>query len=431
MAIQGSLSTMSLSDLLQVLAGGRKTGLLKCSHDRVIKGIYFENGTIVGSSTNDPREFLGQVLLHYGKIDEPQLQAAMEIQRADVKTSAVQSPTSKVQSPTGAVQRSTSNVQSPTSAVQSPTSTIQSPAGEVPNRLIQTQPQPPLRLGPILVAQGLITDDEVTKILKIRTLDIIYDLFLWKDGHFEFSLEGPLPPDFTRVDVEANRVVIAGAYRADQLTRYRTLIPSDRAVMELGTGWTSALGLGKETRILFYFLEKRMSVAEICYNMHASSFAVYGQLYDLVQKGLARVAGELPETPDPISQIPDLPKASPDLLLLARGELDNDNAEKAISIIHTLLRHQPQDTAAHSLLLEAEGKFLEQVYSEIPEGGVPKLVVAIEELANKGIGPQEAFVLSRINGDWDIPSILSICPFREADSLLMIKKLWNKGIIGF
>ena len=55
MAIQGSLSTMSLSDLLQVLAAGRKTGLLKCSHARVVKGIYFENGTIVGSSTNDPR----------------------------------------------------------------------------------------------------------------------------------------------------------------------------------------------------------------------------------------------------------------------------------------------------------------------------------------------------------------------------------------
>jgi len=403
---------MSLSDLLQVLAGGRKTGLLKCSHDRVIKGIYFENGTIVGSSTNDPREYLGQVLLHYGKIDESQLQAAMETQRAEAK-----SPTTEVQTPI--------------SKVQSPTANVQSPAVGVQNQTIQTQPQTPLRLGPILVAQGLITDDEVTKILKIRTLDIIYDLFLWKGGHFEFSLEGPLPPDFTRVDVEANRVVIAGAYRADQLARYRTLIPSDRAVMELGIGWTSALGLGKETRILFYFLEKRMSVAEICYNMHASSFAVYGQLYDLVQKGLARVAGELPETPDPIGQMPDLPKAAPDLLLLARGELDNDKAEKAISIIHTLLRHQPQDTAAHSLLLEAETKFLEQVYSEIPQSGVPKIVVAIEDLATKGIGPQEAFVLSRINGDWDIQSILSICPFREADSLLMIKKLWNKGIIGF
>ena len=209
------------------------------------------------------------------------------------------------------------------------------------------------------------------------------------------------------------------------------MIPSARTVMELGTGWTSSLDLGKATRELFYFLEKRMSVAEICYNMHSSPFEVYAQLYDLVQKGVARAAGELPDVPDPVDQMLNLPQSSSDLLLLARGDLDNDEAEKAISIIHSLLRHEPQNTAAHNLLLEAEKKFVEQVYAEIPQGGVPKIVVPLEDLGNKGIGPQEGFVLSRINGEWDIQSILSICPFREADSLLMIKKLWDKGIIGF
>src|SRR6266576_6713213 len=84
MALQGSLSTMSVSDLLQFLAVSRKTGLLKFSQQKVRKGIYFENGIIVVSSTNDPPEYLGQVLMHYGKIDEAQLQAAMEIQRSEV-----------------------------------------------------------------------------------------------------------------------------------------------------------------------------------------------------------------------------------------------------------------------------------------------------------------------------------------------------------
>src|SRR6266576_2220588 len=85
MALQGSLSTMSVSDLLQFLAVSRKTGLLKFSQQKVRKGIYFENGIIVGSSTNDPQEYLGQVLMHYGKIDEAQLQAAMEVQRSEIR----------------------------------------------------------------------------------------------------------------------------------------------------------------------------------------------------------------------------------------------------------------------------------------------------------------------------------------------------------
>ncbi|SRR6266436_8933149 len=395
MSLQGSLSTMSVSDLLQFLAVSRKTGLLKFSHQKVRKGIYFENGIIVGSSTNDPREYLGQVLIHYGKIDEAQLQAAMEIQRSEVGG-----------------RRSESRSQ----------------RSEVGG---QKSEQRPRRLGQILVSDGILTEAQVSQLLEVRTLDIIYDLFLWKEGHFEFGSDDPLPPDFTRVHVEANRVVMEGIHRADEMARYRTLIPSDRTLLELGAGWTASLPAGKATRQLLYFLEKRMSVAEICYNMHSSAFEVYAQLFELVTDGVVHVAGELPETPDPISQMSDLPDAAADLLLLARSELNNGEAEKALSIIHTVLGRDPKNTAAHTLLGEAEKKFIDQVYSEMSPSGVPKVLVKLEDLANKEIGSQEGFVLSRINGVWDIQSILSICPFREADSLSLIKKLWDNGIIGF
>jgi hypothetical protein len=396
---------MSVSDLLQFLAVGRKTGLLKFSQQKVLKGIYFENGIIVGSSTNDPREYLGQVLIHYGKIDEAQLQAAMEIQRSEVGGQRSENRS----------QRSEVGGQSQSGEVQSPKSKVQRPR----------------RLGQILVADGILTEAQVSQLLEVRTLDIIYDLFLWKEGQFEFGSDDPLPPDFTRVHVEANRVVMEGIHRADEMARFRTLIPSDRALLELGTGWTASLPAGKATRQLLYFLEKRMSVAEICYNMHSSAFEVYAQLFELVKAGAVHVNGELPEIPDPGSQMPDLPDAAADLLLLARSELNNGEAEKALSIIHTVLGRDPKNTAAHTLLGEAERKFIDQVYSEMSPSGVPKVLVQLEDLANKEIGPQEGFVLSRINGVWDIQSILSICPFREADSLSLIKKLWDNGIIGF
>jgi hypothetical protein len=373
MAINGSLSTMSVSDLLQFLAIGKKTGLLKMSRAKVAKGIYFENGVIVGSSTNDPSEYLGQILLHYGQISEAQLQAAMEVQRNS--------------------------------------------AGD--------------RLGQILIQQGVLSEDEVKKVLEVRTLEIIYDLFIWKEGHFEFCIEDPLPANFTRVHVEVTRVIMEGVYRADELKRYQTLIPSDRSVMELGSGWTSSISLGKETRQLLYFLEKRMSVAEICYNMHCSAFEVYGQLFELVKKGIASVAGELPEIADPVAQLDNLPEETSDLLLLVRDELKSKNVERALSILHTALTREPKNAAAQKLLVEAEKQFIHEVYNKIPPTGVPKVLVSLEELSQREIEPQEGFVLSRINGEWDIQSILSICPFREADSLRMIKKLCDDGLIGF
>jgi hypothetical protein len=372
MAIQGTLKTMSLTDLLQFLAAGRKSGTLKFDHGKITKQVYFKNGMIVGSKSNDPREYLGQVLLHYGKVDDNQLKLAREVQRR-----------------TGA------------------------------------------KLGEVLVEQGFLTEEEVLAILKIRTLDAIYDLFMWNDGDFEFYDEEPLPEDLILIEVEPTTVIMEGIYRIDELARYRTLVPSDRSVLELQAGWTSSLRLGKEYRQVLFFVEKRMSVAEICYHMHASAFHVYGQLYTLISEGVARVAGELPEGRSGlVNAVEDLPESVTEMVWSAERKLEED-PEAALLIIQKALLQQPNNPEAQSLLPTAEEKFIKRVYESggISPRSVPRLRVSPDELTNEQIDPQEGFVLSRINGSWDIQSILSICPFREADCLRMIKKLRERGIV--
>lgn len=372
MAIQGTLKTMSLTDLLQFLAASRKSGTLKFDRGNISKQVYFENGLIVGSKSNDPREYLGQVLLHYGKVDENQLQSAREVQR---KTGA--------------------------------------------------------RLGEVLVQQGFMTEDEVLGILKTRTLDAIYDLFVWNEGEFEFYDDEPLPADMILIEVEPTNVIMEGIYRLDELARYRTLVPSDRSIIELGAGWTSSLKLGKEYRRILYFVEKRMSVAEICYHMHASAFHVYGQLYTLIAEGVARVAGELPEESLPkVAQVEDVPESVTEMIWSAQRKLDED-PEGAMSTVQKALQQQPNNAAAQALLVVAEEKYVKHVFAHdlLPQA-VPQLLVAPSDLTLQEIDPQAGFVLSRINGSWDIQSILSICPFREADCLRMIRDLLKRGIIG-
>src|SRR5690242_14634506 len=173
---------MSLTDLLQFLAAGRKSGTLKFDQGKITKQVYFKKGLIVGSKSNDPREYLGQVLLHYGKLDDSQLQQARESQRSS-----------------GA------------------------------------------KLGEVLVQLGLLTESDVLDVLKTRTLDAIYDLFMWNDGQFEFYDDDVLPEDLIPVEVEPTTVIMEGIYRIDELARYRTLVPSDRCILELKAGWTASL----------------------------------------------------------------------------------------------------------------------------------------------------------------------------------------------
>lgn len=373
MGIHGTLKTMSVSDLLQFLAAGRKTGTLKIGRGDVIKQIYLENGLIVGSKSNDPRELLGQTLLHYGKIQEANLQTAMEVHRQ---------------------------------------------TGE--------------RLGDVLSSRGFVSNADVLEVLRTRTLEIIYDLFIWEEAEFEFFDNEPLPRDLIRIQVDATSVIMDGIYRIDEWTRYRKVIPSDRAFFELNSGWTQSINSSKEVREVLYHVEKRLTAAEICYNMHTSLFHASALLFDLIERGAIKVAGEA-APPPPVAADQsglDLSRTVPELLKLARAALKENNAEDALVIIHAALEQEAKNVEAHRLRDEAEKRFVRQVYQTgLSPRDVPQIALTAEHLEHKRLGPQEGFLLSRINGQSDIESILAVCPFREADSLRMVKKLLESGII--
>jgi hypothetical protein len=365
---------MSISDLLQFLAAGRKTGTLKIGRGSIIKQIYLEHGLIVGSTSNDPKEFIGQVLLHYGKIDEGQLQIAMDIHR-----------------------------------------------------------QSGGKLGDVLSARGFVSQADILEVLRTRTLEIIYDLFIWEEADFEFFDSEPLPHDLIRIQVDATTVIMDGIYRIDEWSRYRKVIPSDRTFFELKSGWTHWIHESKEHREVLYHVEKRHTAAEICFNLHTSLFHAYAVLFDLIEKGAIKVAGEAEppaseETAD-LSAL-KLPKTIPELLELARAELKDDDVENALVFIYSALEQEPKNTEAHRLREEAERGYVAKVYQDgLSPQAIPLLVANLDALANERLGPREGFVLSRINGQLDIAGILSVCPFREADSLRMIKTLLDRGII--
>jgi Domain of unknown function (DUF4388) len=372
MAIQGTLKTMNLTDLLQFLAAGRKTGTLKFDLGKISKQVYFQNGLIVGSKSNDPREYLGQILLHYGKVDDAQLQLAREAQKN-----------------TGA------------------------------------------KLGEVLVEKGFLTESEVLDILKTRTLDAIYDLFIWTEGRFEFYDDEAVPDDLILIEVEPTNLIMEGIYRLDELARYRTLVPSERSVLELNVESAVLSTLGKEYRQILKFVAKRMSVAEICYQMHASAFHVYGQLYELISKGVVFIAGELPEEVRSAQPaIEDLPESITELIWAIERRLDDD-PETALAMVQTVLEDDPKNADAQRLLPQAEEKLIKHIYSSgLSPASVPMLLVSPTALTEQQLDPQEGFLLSRINGTWDIESILSICPFREADCLRMLKRLIDRGVVG-
>ena len=127
MSLRGDLRTMALPDVLQWIASGRKTGTLHVERRSVQKRIILRDGAIFSSWSNDPRESLGQFLIRLRLVTEEQLFRALLGQ-------------------------------------------------EEKGRL----------LGSILVADGVLGEDDLRRALKAKAEETVYDLFLWPSGQFEF-----------------------------------------------------------------------------------------------------------------------------------------------------------------------------------------------------------------------------------------------------
>jgi hypothetical protein len=126
-----------------------------------------------------------------------------------------------------------------------------------------------------------------------------------------------------------------------------------------------------------------------------------------------------------------LPEDPSELIWLARRELKDENPEQALKLIHQILDTGAKNPEAQTLLAQAEAQFIKKFYAELSPKSVPQIIMSSDGLTQQVLGPREAFVLSRINGEWDLESILSICPFSEVDCLRMIKALLDAKVIGF
>jgi len=373
MAIAGNLATMGMAELLPFLETGQKSGVLSVRRESVSKEIFFEKGSIIGSTSTDPKEYFGQFLLHYGKIDEAQLQSALEAQRH--------------------------------------------------------QRQVPL--GNILLSMGVFSEPEMMELLRLRALEIMYELFLWEQADFRFADQAKPPENLIPIQIKPTSVVMEGVYRIDEWRRYRQVLSSDRVILGLVPGRTPAsVEEGSDIPRILWFVKKRMTVGEICYNMHASPFHIYSRLHQLVAEGVVQVVDELPQPTGTL--VPTEPEAGGQALQQAKEHFASGALFEALTLLERLLESEPGNAEASALLAAVEPKFVQQTCSRLlaPEK-VPKVLASLETVMTMGLGPKEGFILSRINGSWDVRSILSICPFREAESLLILRKLLESKLIGF
>jgi hypothetical protein len=378
MGIVGNLRTMQLEELLQWLSQSKKSGTLEINSGKVEKRIFFKDGRIHSSSSSKPEEYLGHFLVSHGLISEMELSKAIELQE---KTRTL--------------------------------------------------------LGKILVTTGALRETDLHHMLRLKAEESIYDIFSWTEADFRF-LDDVLPESaLVPMSLDVTAIVMEGVQRVDEWRRIRQLIPTQEAI-PVSLRELDFAGARPSERHILELVDDERTVEEIRLQTHSSEFHVCRVLFEQYQQGYLKIIKPRWAVAPPdngaagvgttTAGIAVLSAAS--LLEAAKIYLEQKSFEIALRHLRAAKSLEPENRDVQEALTQGEKAIRDEIEADgIRLTSIPQLGATMEQLTTAKISPHEGFMLTRINGTYDIQSIIKITPMPQIDALLVFWKLAKAGHI--
>lgn len=277
-------------------------------------------------------------------------------------------------------------------------------------------------LGTLLVEGGVLKDEDLVQMLAHKAEETIYDLFHWLEGQFEFK-DGKVEPTVPfPVDLDVTSVIMEGVRRMDEWERMREVIPSTESTF-------TPLGQPEDPidhEVLFLCSEGK-SVTEIAYAVRLTLFDATVMLYEMQGRGLIAVA-EPGVSTDSVETVVKIQRD----LGAAEKATEGGDFDTALKLYESVLKLDPLNQhAKKGLVVSIQGRGRTRSLRLVPKNKVPRLLVSLADLTKEKFDPREGFVLSRVNGDWDVQSILKICPMPEDEAMLIFSRLAERKVIEF
>ncbi len=385
MSVSGNLKTMLPGDILQWLSLGQKTGTLLIRNGAVEKRIFFQKGRVISSASNNPREYLGQFLVSHGFLTEQELAKGMEVQQ-----------------------------------------------------------QSGILLGKILVMIEAISENDLLRLMRLKAEEEIYDVFLWTEGEFQFADDELPKMEMVPLQVDVTGIIMEGMRRVDEWRRIRELIPGEMMipVLEEPIDPEADPDLEPIQRAVIKAIDGKRTIVDIEVESRASEFVVSSVVHQLLRDRRAHLidptaqkAAAVESETAPAAAMGFGTDMTDDdeinsLVSRAQAALKAKDFDKAQRFLRAAQNLDPNHARVRTAVKGAETVIANELRSAgVGDSKIPKLAKPFEEIATMNFSPNEGFLLSRINGTWDIGSLMKISPIRETDALLIFYKLWKDGVI--
>ena len=118
------------------------------------------------------------------------------------------------------------------------------------------------------------------------------------------------------------------------------------------------------------------------------------------------------------------------LMEAAEGHMQSGEFERALRHLRAARNLEPQNTKVQAQVRMAEDRIQNMIeQAGLQLNAIPQLNRIVEELTALQLTPEEGFILSRINGTYDVRAILKISPMPPLDAQLVFLRLMRAGHI--
>lgn len=368
MALSGTLKTMALSDLFQWLKASRKSGVLTIANHGEERILYFKDGSITDFSSREMRQNLPQLLVGFGLVSEVDITKAFRLQRTRKNES----------------------------------------------------------LAETLLSEKMVDAEAVKSFLGETARDQVLDLFLEREGTFVFSdyddtFEMDETP-FERVPLELDmeEAILEGMRRMDEWAGVRTKLSSDTLRLDmLKPEALAELPAGSRELRALKAAAQGLSIGEVCLELRSSRYSVYRILYTALQNGIVKISADSAAE----NQRDEADDRVARLLSQAVTMLDSRQWDESIAIFELIVRINPDDVEAQRGRKRALEEQVAELYQALPPVAVLKLKIPRERLRDFNLSSEESFIATRINGDFDVGTLVMVSPMSELATMKLLKRL--------